>query len=168
MSWLNSHWLQYKDLVKSTQNRAAHCLSILWSLGQVGVTSLKCGLKGRNYLLETWMTRFLQHGKQRRPSPNAALSGCPISDTFEPPHHKTSIMIYAPSEDLDQPGHLPSLFRVFAVRVKKHWALNYLLSAQWRLIRLGGCPGCSESSLSAHAILLVLSCSRSFCDVISF
>ena len=26
------------------------------------------------------------------------------------------------------------------------------------LIRLGGCPGCSESSLGVHAILLVLSC----------
>ena len=25
------------------------------------------------------------------------------------------------------------------------------------LIRLGGCPGCSDSSLGAHAILLVLS-----------
>ena len=25
------------------------------------------------------------------------------------------------------------------------------------LIRLGGCPGCLESSLGAHAILLVLS-----------
>ena len=25
------------------------------------------------------------------------------------------------------------------------------------LIRLGGCPGCSESSVGAHAILLVLS-----------
>lgn len=36
---------QYKDMVKSTQNRAAQCLSILWSLGQVGVTNLKCGLR---------------------------------------------------------------------------------------------------------------------------
>ena len=29
--------------------------------------------------------------------------------------------------------HLPSLIRVFAVCMKKHWALNYLLSVQWRL-----------------------------------
>ena len=42
-------------------------------------------------------------------------------------------MTRAPSKDSDQPGHLPSLNRVFAVRMKKHWALNYLLSAQWRL-----------------------------------
>ena len=27
----------------------------------------------------------------------------------------------APSEDLDQPGHPPSLIRVFAVRMKKVW-----------------------------------------------
>ena len=59
-------------------------------------------------------------------------------------------MTCAPSEASDQPCHLPSLIRVFAVRMKKHWALNYLLSAQWRLIRLGGCPGWSESSLGAR------------------
>ena len=29
----------------------------------------------------------------------------------------------APSKDSDQPGHQPSLIRVFAVRMKKHWAL---------------------------------------------
>ena len=39
--------------------------------------------------------------------------------------------------------------------------LNYLLSTQLRLIRLSGCPGWSESSLGAHIILLVLSCSGS-------
>ena len=42
------------------------------------------------------------------------------------------------------------VWSVFAVRVKKHWALNYLLSAQQTLIRLGVCPGWSESSLGAH------------------
>ena len=39
----------------------------------------------------------------------------------------------APSEDSDQPGHPPSLIRVFAVRMKKAWALSYPLSAQRRL-----------------------------------
>ena len=39
----------------------------------------------------------------------------------------------APSEDSDQPGHLPSLIRVFAVCMKKAWVLTYLLSAQRRL-----------------------------------
>ena len=39
----------------------------------------------------------------------------------------------APSEDSDQPRHPPSLIRVFAVSMKKHWALSYPLSAQQRL-----------------------------------
>ena len=47
---------------------------------------------------------------------------------------------FAPSEDSDQPGHPPSLIRVFAVRMKKAWLLSYPLSAQRRLIRLGRCP----------------------------
>ena len=38
-----------------------------------------------------------------------------------------------PSEDSDEPGHLPSLIRVFAVRMKKAWVLSYPLSAQRRL-----------------------------------
>ena len=38
-----------------------------------------------------------------------------------------------PSENTDQPGHLPSLIRVFAVRMKEAWALSYPLSAQLRL-----------------------------------
>ena len=62
----------------------------------------------------------------------------------------------------DQPGHRPSLIRVFAVRMKKHWALNYLLNAQWRLFRLGACPGWSESLPWAHSHLLVLSCGGSY------
>ena len=66
-------------------------------------------------------------------------------------------MACAPWEDSDQPRHEPSLIRVFAVHMKKHWTLNYLLSAQWGLIRLGRRPGWSESSLGIHAILLVLS-----------
>ena len=50
--------------------------------------------------------------------------------TYEPPHAKTNKMTCAPSEDAEQPRHPPSLIRVFAVRMKKHWAINYLLSAQ--------------------------------------
>ena len=64
---------------------------------------------------------------------------------------------FAPSNDLDQLGHPPSLIRVFAVRMKKAWVLSYPLSAWQRLIRLGGCTGWSESSLGAHAASLVLS-----------
>ena len=35
---------------------------------------------------------------------------------FEPPHDKTNKTTFVPSEDSDQPGHPPSLIRVFAVR----------------------------------------------------
>ena len=38
-----------------------------------------------------------------------------------------------PSEDSGQPGHLPSMIRVFTVRMKKAWVLSYPLSAQRRL-----------------------------------
>ena len=93
--------------------------------------------------------------------------------TFEPPHDKTNKMtvhpaktqislgirsvwsesslcaqwvakdprfLHADSEDPDQTGRMPKL----------------------TLIRLGECPGWSESSLSAYAILLVLSWGGSF------
>ena len=39
------------------------------------------------------------------------------SPTYEPAHDKTNKMTSAPSEDSDQPGHPPSLIRVFAVRL---------------------------------------------------
>ena len=69
---------------------------------------------------------------------------------FEPPHDKTNTMACAPSEDSDQPGHPPSLTRVFAVRsmgsksyqslirvfdvrMKTHWVPYYPLSALRRL-----------------------------------
>ena len=35
---------------------------------------------------------------------------------FEHTHDKTNKMTFVPSEDSDQPGHPPSLIRVFAVR----------------------------------------------------
>ena len=57
-------------------------------------------------------------------------------------------MACAPSKDSDQPGHPPSLIRVLAVHMKKHWVLSYPLSAQQRL---GKCRGWSESSLGAHS-----------------
>ena len=46
---------------------------------------------------------------------------------------QTNKMACAPSEDSDQPGHPPSLIKVFAFRMKKSWVLSYPLSAQRRL-----------------------------------
>ena len=72
----------------------------------------------------------------------------PWNILYELQQDKTNKMTCAPSEDSRQPGHLPSLIRVFAVRMKKHWVFSYPLSAQWRLlIRLGRCLGWSESLL---------------------
>ena len=51
----------------------------------------------------------------------------------ELPHDKTNQMACVPSEDSDQPGHSPSLIRVFVVRMKKAWFLSYPLSPQRRL-----------------------------------
>ena len=42
-------------------------------------------------------------------------------------------MACVPSEDSDQPGHLFSLIRVFAVHMRKAWVLSYPLSTPWRL-----------------------------------
>ena len=39
---------------------------------------------------------------------------------------------------------------------------SFLTRTAKTLVRLGGCPGWSESSLGAHAILLVLSCAGSY------
>ena len=63
---------------------------------------------------------------------------------------------YAPSEDSDQPGHPPSLIRVFAVRMKEAWVLSYPLSAQRRLW-----SDWADLSLRWVHILLVLSCRSS-------
>ena len=51
----------------------------------------------------------------------------------ELPHDKTNKMACAPSEDSDQPGHPPSLIRVFTARMKKAWGLIYPSRAQRRL-----------------------------------
>ena len=51
----------------------------------------------------------------------------------EPPLDKTNKMACVPSKDPGQPGHLPSLIRVFAFHMKKAWVLSYPLSAQRRL-----------------------------------
>ena len=58
----------------------------------------------------------------------------------------------APSKDSDQPGHPPSLIRVFTVSMKKAWVLSYPLSAQRKLIWVGGCTGWSEPSLGAQSL----------------
>ena len=52
----------------------------------------------------------------------------------EPPHDKTNKMTLVPSEDSDQPGHPPSLIRVFAVRSVGSLGPNFASGGQ-------RCPG---------------------------
>ena len=51
-----------------------------------------------------------------------------MPNRIEPPHDKTNRMACAPSEDSDQPGHPPSLIRVFAVRsrIRPVWSESSL------------------------------------------
>ena len=65
-----------------------------------------------------------------------------------------------PAKTQVSPGIRP-VWSVFAVCMKKPWVLSCSLSAQRRLIRLGGYAGWCESSLGAQIILLVLSCCSS-------
>ena len=51
---------------------------------------------------------------------------------LELPHDKTNKMTFVPGEVSGQPGHRPSLIRVFAVCMKKHWVLSYQLSTLQR------------------------------------
>ena len=86
-------------------------------------------------------------------SDSLSMLGTQLQGVHEPPHDKTNKMAIAPSENTDQPVHPPSLIRVFAVHLKKHWVLRLPIERTTKtLIRLGG----SESSLGTKAILLVL------------
>ena len=71
---------------------------------------------------------------------------------FELRHDKTNNVVVRPAKTQISLGICP-VWSVFAVRMKKAWVLSYPLSAQWRLIRLGGCPGWSKSSLGAQPLL---------------
>ena len=46
---------------------------------------------------------------------------------YEPPYDQTNKMTSVLNEDSDQPVQPPSVIRVFAVCMKKHWVLSYLL-----------------------------------------
>ena len=105
------------------------------------------------FMLDVNKSRFVDFQKVRIQETQAELprGSIPRRYIYKPPHDKTNKMACSPSEDPDQPGHPTSQIKVFAVRLKKAWVLSYPLSAQWRLIRLGGCPGWSESSLGIQS-----------------
>ena len=97
-----------------------------------------------------WTTAMIdtsrQHFRPRsecRPRLDCSYTGCHSIHVLEallydktpfvPPHDKTNKMACAPSEDSDQPGHLPSLIWVFGVHMKKPWTFSYPLNAQQSL-----------------------------------
>ena len=82
----------------------------------------------------------------------ATVPGYDTNDTNEPPHDKTNKMICAPSEDSDQPNQ--SLRCPHEESVGPQLLIERTAKT---LIRLGGCPGWSESLPGAQVILLVLS-----------
>ena len=62
----------------------------------------------------------------------------------------------APSKDSDQPEHLPSLIRVFAVCMKKAWVLSYPLGTQRRCWSDWADAQADLSLRRAHIPLVVL------------
>ena len=118
-----------------------------------------CFMGSQWQILSTWRQRRLWsdwvHGQTECPGRSVYLLATQVIWASAWQNQQSDC---APCEDLDQPGHPPSLIRVFAVRMNKAWVLSYLVSTQRRLIRLDGCPGWPESSLGGQVILLVLSC----------
>ena len=70
--------------------------------------------------------------------------------TSKSTHDKTNNMTVCPAKTQISLAIRP-VWSVFTVCMKKVWVLSYPLSAQRRLIRLGGCPGWSESSLGTQS-----------------
>ena len=83
-----------------------------------------------------------------------------VGPTYEPQHYKTNKMTCAPGEDSDQPGHPPSLISLRSAQTGYLRTQYFFMRTAETLIRLGGCPGGSESSLGAEVILLVWSYRR--------
>ena len=93
---------------------------------------------------------------------NFSISNINVLAMYEPSHDKTNKMTCAPSEDSDQPGHPPSLISLHCLHEEAVGPWLPIERLAKTLIRLGGCPGWSESLLGAYAILLVLSWGGSY------
>ena len=106
-------------------------------------TSINCMSKGkqtRKFITAKWYAI-----NNTRKLVVAKINRFTVWNNIERPHDKNNKLTCLPSH-----GILP----VWSVPV--HIVLDYPLSAQWKLIKLGRCPDWSKSSL-AHSHLLVLS-----------
>ena len=102
-----------------------HSCTYRWVLWPMGLWLFYC-------LLSNFYWVSMQPFSELSPLSSAAAAFPSSLSLFEPQHDKINKMTYAPSEDSDRPGHLPSLIRVFAVGMKKAWVLSYQLSTQQR------------------------------------
>ena len=139
-------WFIYLTLTMGkTKNSIWQPITILWTLSKQNqiqtINKLLCdclvnGAGRMSFSTLVWdfsynldkgffLQSFIWHHKKKLMYENGGL--------YVWPRDKINKMACAPSEDSDQPGHTPSLIRVFAVRMKKAWVLSYPLSAQWRL-----------------------------------
>ena len=72
----------------------------------------------------------------------------------QPQHDKINKMTCEPCEDSDQPGHPPSLISLHCPHEETLGPQLPIQCTAKTPIRLGGCPGLSESLLGAQVILL--------------
>ena len=117
--------LEHNKTCRMTRSCGSLQLPAFWSV----FAGLSSGIKG--FTVSSW-------GQQRHKSRNMSKP-----TKWHVPPAKTQISL----------GIRP-VWSVFAVRMKKAWVLSYPLSTQQRLIRLGGCPGWSESSLGTQSFCL--------------
>ena len=94
--------------------------------------------------------------------PAELSSPCQRIVRYEPPHEKTSNMSFAPSEDSDQPGHLPSLIRVFTISMEKVWSLANQWAHSEDSDQTGRMPRLIRVYAGRTVILLVLSWGGSY------
>ena len=135
MKIANSSWVCKFLLVSNTKTK-----SVSADFGFLTISLLQKNQFFRIYTFFTnhvKTTRLKSGGHLGQLIERTILSLCillllPCSDYCEPHRDKTNKMACAPSKDSDQPGHPPSLIRVFAVCLKKTRILSYPLSAQQR------------------------------------
>ena len=121
-------WNRY-SLWKNFQSAPDNCWIILYFPQVIGF-SIKHSLVHQYYGRALKLMMKQQEEKCTKDEATKMIEvGIGDSSTakIEPPHDKTNKMACVPSEDSDQPGHPPSVIRVFAVCMKKAWVLSYPL-----------------------------------------
>ena len=115
----------------------------VWTMLTVYRITRYCWTK-KAALSESWLFAYAS----KKAFSHGAAQG---SLVYEPrAAHDYYKMASAPCEDSDQPGHPPSLIRVFAVRIKRALVLSYPLSAQRRLWSDGANAKADQSLRWAH------------------